>query len=1054
MARTSRSSQSQDTRAIPTPPSTAANKYRPTAQTQAEANNKERAEADAQRTALFDGLITAVNVASKVWPHTDALLKVLNVLRNDAVLGAQVHRAATLCTRLLECLCTIDQQFHGNPPPALAGFVDDFHDKLEALEQCVDGYTRAQRWWMRIARNTRSLDKIAALEAEMQDLLQYTHFTYSIYASGLSDVAVVEQEEQVQDERTIDDLREEALHPVSPEAFRHAVLLLAKRYEAQDEPDYFEAIFWYKFLAERDKEAAATAMTAIGNILQYGKGDYMCNYVEARKYYDEAFKLGDYTAMTRIGRMYLEGKLSDAGVAREYIAIECLHKALQRDGERQVTGDVEALSLIGQMHEARAGESTTAGGGDDESQQQHQLVYLREAEDVYYEGVELGNAMCVTQLTALYQRFENMGLVVDYRRRKRLTEVRNDLEHNDDPRILVSAALSILNTGSRAVVRELLEKALRHGHRLAACYLGKLEELSGNLRSAEEYFGRSARAQCPEGLRCLGTFLLKHHKELVWQNDRTEEDCVKKAVRSLETAVRYGDGLSAFYLGNFHINKNTAEGKTEGIKWFREGIRLKEPECMVALCNVCLEAGPLQDLAYAIELGKAAYRAQSQIARLMLGQWWVEGVILLNKTVLVPKDRRRAKSELLPLVALPDDEIKPILRIEAYVFLACAVQPEYPDKRGEYLTASQKQAHYKEAVAYLLQGHDAFHAYRHSASSQGLISTSQPQSLLADDDDCLRISNAIVKNGYSMEVIHQDIYEYLIKLVVSDVADDCERLRVSCRANTAFRPSAAEVASIWNKFRTAADLAYMGAVEARCVPCMIVLGWLCRLRIPDTAQHLPEFAEMLRDYRAQYSRSYKTWWLEKPFESVRCQNRSLADNAPCNTIRAKDYADITINIYLAFTSFSQAFRYSEDGAWGLWLWLEQEGYGSLTLERKVLCAECEPQRGLRQPRPVLFLETCSLCDHKKSHHCPRQAGHQSGETAAEDDDDHEESPTTWRELFLYDIHSLLRNDAATPAATQPEAEPEPEPEPESEQAAPELPAASDAALPTAAGSAE
>ncbi|KAL7746023.1 hypothetical protein RI367_008677, partial [Sorochytrium milnesiophthora] len=617
---------------------------------------------DAQRLHIFDELIGAVQIVDKVWPDspvTKPLLRILTLCRNDAALGIKGKQVATLCTRLLECLSTIEQQFHGRLPPPLAGFTHDLVDKIGQMQSVVDKYTRESSWVKRIAKNSKSLDSLAGMEKELKDLLQYVHFSYSIYASGVSDAPAVEQQQQQQqdyaDERPLAAIRKETIHPATtPERRRQLALSLAKQYEdAADKPNYFEAIFWYKYIAEKDETVAAVALTAIGNILQYGNGDFVCNYQEARHYYERAFRLSDYTAMTRIGRMHLEGKLSDNGQAKEYSAVECFHKALNRDARREIHGDISALSLLGRMHEKHA-DTLTVGASADEIQQ-HQVEILREAEDVYYEGVQLGNAMCVVRLADLYRRFDEMGSLVKAERRRVLSAQWSELERNNDPRVLLESAFSALGAEDYAKARELLDKARKHGNKMAACYLGKLEERDGNLHAAEEYYRLSARTQCPEGLRCLGAFLLKHRQELAKDSARTEVDCLKEATQTLESAVRHGDGLSAYYLGNYFAAKRSASDRAEGLKWYSEGARLRNPHCIRCIALVCQTDNGVTDTAYSVVLYNLGASLGDPSSRLQLALMSLNGY-RTNEVGpwLVPQDMRAAKIQFDSFTQLPE----------------------------------------------------------------------------------------------------------------------------------------------------------------------------------------------------------------------------------------------------------------------------------------------------------------------------------------------------------------------------------------------------------------
>ncbi|KAL7748840.1 hypothetical protein RI367_005753 [Sorochytrium milnesiophthora] len=1070
--------QSQGYSTPPTPPPPIASKY------QAQAQNAKQAGGmtDGKRQEIFDGLITAVKLVDHAWPLqpfpvTKVLLNILTHFRDDAALGVKCQKSAELCTRLLEVLWTIDKQFNSHLPQPLAGFVGDFNDKLSSIEQVIDKYQRERHWWTRMVKTMGSLDSIAAMEADVKELLQYTHFTYSIYAKGLPDAAAVSQQQQtkgseqargrkradpqhkrskddlLEDKRSLDELRRDALLSVdNKDKLRNAAFALSKRYEDAAEPDYFEAIFWYKFLAEHDSErSGATAMTAIGNILQYGKGDYMCNYVEAREYYEEAFRRHDHTAMTRIGRMYWEGKLSDGGHAQEYVAVECFHQALDRDSEHQIRGDVSALSLLGRMYETRA--EALANTKSDADSALHQLEYLRDAENAYYEGVEKGNANCVIRLSKLYARLESMpNVIVDYHRKKKLMEAKNQLEHDNDPRILLDTALGVLNHTGLAVVQDLLEKALSMGHSLAACYLGKLEELSNNMRSAEDYFLRSAKAQCAEGMRCLGAFLLKHSKELVWHNERTEESNVKQALKWLQSAVRYGDGLSAFYLANFYLNKKTSDGRTEGVRWYREGIRLKNVQCMKWMAEFCMSPGFLQDPDYAVVLYKKAVQLGDPEAHVELARLHLEG--LQDPAAdrwLVPKDPSAARDMFERLAKLPEQDMQPLLRIAIYWHLGRLESPEYPKEGDEPLPDNKKVPAIKKAQTHLmlalkqLQAMDSkkqTKAVSSSSSSNNsagknnaaatsngsnnsstvkTVELSQPHHLLEDLSDSLMVDPSIIEWSYTKPKLTRRIVFELVMLVLSEAADDCVKIRERKRNLKAGAPISEEfiksINAAWQKFRTATDLAYMGAVEYDCPQCMTVLGWLCGLEYRASAP-LPDYATLLENHKGPHDKSHATWWGERPLQTARCNKPRLGDAGTCSTVSLSTYLTVRQEITDAAERIEKALRIKSGATMEQW-----NGVSfcyNIAANGRLLCADCEPTRTDRLTFPKIYFESCQHCNHQDSHECTRQLDDIPGSDNYDGDDEETrarnavEAHKTWvnradsdRAKFVREITELL-----------------------------------------------
>ncbi|KAL7752509.1 hypothetical protein RI367_002043 [Sorochytrium milnesiophthora] len=967
-----------------------------------------------RRAQVFGNLITAVKLVDKVWPGqpvTEPLIHILEILREDAQLGVNGERAAVLCARLLECLLTIKKQFNDALPAPLAGFLGDFEDKLMQIQSCVQQYQREQRWWLRIIKTRGSLERLSGMEDEVKDLLQYTHFTYSIYASGLTDVAAREPDaDHLIDDRTPEDFREEAKDPSSPK-FRHAVLSLAKQYEDADDPDFFEAIFWYKYLAERAKDAAAAAYTAIGNILQYGKGDYICNYVEARKYYEQAFKLNDCTAMTRIGRMYLEGKLSDGGVAKEYVAVECFHQALNRNTDGVIQGDVAALSLLGWMHEQRA--DTIKNSVSDSDVSQHQLEYLRDAEDNYYEGVQKGNAVCVVHLTKLYQRFDQMNIPIKYERKKKLTEVKNELERNDDPRILLETALSVLRTAGRSVVKDLLEKALKHGHKLAACYLGKVEEHSKNLRGAEAYFQRSARAQCPEGLRCLGAFLLKYRKELVWQNDRTENDCIKEAIKALEGAVRYGDGLSALYLANYNINKKTSDGRTEGIRWYREGIRLKNVDCMRSLAELCAKDGFLQDLDFSVSLYRKAAQLNDPEAQLQLAQYHADGLRSNDWAVwTIEQDRKQALVELEKLSKLPDQDLKPLLRVATFLHLGRLEGPEYPKERDQFLTDTQKVQPLKKAKGYLLRAfsdlaeHDRLQRTTDTTARQ----LEQPHHLLEDESEELMVDPTVLTRTFTSAKLGREIAFALVILLLSQATDACAELAAHNPQGERDPAAQEKVNTIYKILRTAICMAYIGATEKDCSQCAIAMGWLCEFPIPEDTSPLDDFAAMLKGCPTKFDNSFRYWWFERSLASLRCARPKADSKGPCSTISSGDWETVSIRVKSAFTEIERALRLEQRSAYET-LWNLGEAVANISQEGDLLCPECEPVRSERLFFSRRFHESCHACDHDDYHVCPHQM---DGGSSSDDDGVDNESADSPRKDFVQRVVRLIAEKLMSP----------------------------------------
>ncbi|KAL7747385.1 hypothetical protein RI367_007288 [Sorochytrium milnesiophthora] len=905
---------------------------------------------DAQRLHIFDELIGAVQIVDKVWPDspvTKPLLRILTLCRNDAALGIKGKQVATLCTRLLECLSTIEQQFHGRLPPPLAGFTHDLVDKIGQMQSVVDKYTRESSWVKRIAKNSKSLDSLAGMEKELKDLLQYVHFSYSIYASGVSDAPAVEQQQQQQqeyaDERPLAAIRKETIHPATtPERRRQLALSLAKQYEdAADKPNYFEAIFWYKYIAEKDETVAAVALTAIGNILQYGNGDFVCNYQEARHYYERAFRLSDYTAMTRIGRMHLEGKLSDNGQAKEYSAVECFHKALNRDARREIHGDISALSLLGRMHEKHA-DTLTVGASADEIQQ-HQVEILREAEDVYYEGVQLGNAMCVVRLADLYRRFDEMGSLVKAERRRVLSAQWSELERNNDPRVLLESAFSALGAEDYVKARELLDKARKHGNKMAACYLGKLEERDGNLHAAEEYYRLSARTQCPEGLRCLGAFLLKHRQELAKDSARTEVDCLKEATQTLESAVRHGDGLSAYYLGNYFAAKRSASDRAEGLKWYSEGARLKNSHCMRSLAWVSQNDSARNDRAHALVLYTQAARlgdapSQLQLALMSLNGYRTDDI----GPWLIPLDLNAAQAQFDRLTKLPEHAINPLLRAMGFLSLARIAYTELSATTSNQVRLRKL----KLSRDYLLTTYRYLGTIGDVQSSMD-ISAAQVRRYahrLLEDYSAPPLTSTL-EYHYTRQLVTDLAHFRFVVLVLSDAAGDVVAMNENKSNHPDATPSDQETAVIWKKLRTAADLAYVGASQNGSVECMLSLSFLCKINIPASGTRLPQYQEVLKDCPEQYERSVDFWWREKPFSSLRCKNDRIDGGGRCNAIDYIKFSATTNAILWAAGEVDKAlgsdyiFRSGWDPESCFWQ--------KVTSATRPLCVECEQARDNR-----------------------------------------------------------------------------------------------------------
>ncbi|KAL7747387.1 hypothetical protein RI367_007290 [Sorochytrium milnesiophthora] len=515
----------------------------------------------------------------------------------------------------------------------------------------------------------------------------------------------------------------------------------------------------------------------------------------------------------------------------------------------------------------------------------------------------------------------------------------------DAARILESAFCA-LGAEDFAKARELLDKARKHGNKMAACYLGKLEERDGNLHAAEEYYRLSARTQCPEGLRCLGAFLLKHRKQL---DGRTEEECLKEATQTLESAVRHGEGLSAYYLGNQCLRKQSADGRAEAIQWYRQGVQLDNTDCMRCLSNLYQSASDLEPLAYAVELYKQAADLGDAAAKLQLALMSLNGYRANDdEPWLVERDLQAAQRQLEKLSEIPEHAINPLLRV--MVLISMARIPYLELKANQADQARQKKVNLSRER--LLRAHTTLSTIEDDVRTSLDLSATQlrqqPRRWLEDYSEALLSTDITIDHRYTRQSVTDLIYFRFAILVLVDMAYDLDPMLTVPKVT----PSEEEIAGVWDKLRTAADVAYVGASRYNGVQCMLVLSMLCQINIPSSADRLPQYSSIVQNCPEQYERSADYWWREKPYSSLRCQKNRVDGKGRCNAIDYNRMMALTEVISWAAEDIDPI---PDEGHIFQICWVPHSAFGcKVTSAMRPLCADCEQVRDNRVLYPQRY----------------------------------------------------------------------------------------------------